>query len=118
MIYLLLVVAILVLGAAVLLGVGTSRAGIRSKGSRFTSTQGVVQGLVEPVASLPPVLLPTEPTSADIESVGFSIALRGYRCDQVDEVLDALAQEIDRLHQVIAQHRNGPVISNTSDYSE
>lgn len=118
MMYLLLVIAILVLGAAVLLGVGTRRIGKRSQGSRFMPPQGVVQGLVEPVASLPPVLLPTEPTSADIESVGFSIALRGYRCDQVDEVLDALSTEIDRLQQVIAQHRNEPVISNTSDSSE
>lgn len=116
--YLLLVIAIVVLGAAVLLGVGTTRSGKRSKGARFTPTQSVIQGLVEPVASLPPVLLPTEPTAKDIESVGFSIGLRGYRCDQVDEVLDALSEEIDRLHQVIAQHRNVPVISNTSDSSE
>ncbi|PQZ96459.1 cell division protein DivIVA [Arthrobacter sp. MYb227] len=114
----LLVIAILVLGAAVVLGVGSGRGIKQNEGARFMPKSGAVQGLVEPVASLPPVLLPAEPTAADIDSVGFSIALRGYRCDQVDEVLDALSEEIDRLHQVIAQHRNVRVISNTSDSSE
>ncbi|MDO5743624.1 MAG: DivIVA domain-containing protein, partial [Micrococcaceae bacterium] len=48
----------------------------------------------------------------------FSLALRGYRCDQVDEVLDVLSTEISRLREVIAEHANDPVISNTSNSSE
>ncbi len=118
MVYLLLVLAILVLGAAVLLSVGTVRARAHGKGARFAPVRGPIQGLVEPVATLPPVLLPSTPSSADIESVAFSLGLRGYRCDQVDEVLDVLAGEIDRLHQVIAQHREERVISTTGDSSE
>ena len=118
MVYVLLVLAILVLGAAVLMGVGTRRARLHGGGARYEPTRVPIQGLVEPVASLPPVLLPAEPKPADIEAVGFSLALRGYRCDQVDEVLDALSAEIDRLHQVIAQRGKERVISNTGDYSE
>ncbi|GAA1495632.1 DivIVA domain-containing protein [Paeniglutamicibacter kerguelensis] len=118
MVYVLLVLAILLLGAAVLMGVGTRRARMYGGGLRYESMRAPIQGLVEPVASLPPVLLPVEPKPADIEAVGFSLALRGYRCDQVDEVLDVLSAEIDRLHQVIAQHGKERVISNTGDYSE
>lgn len=118
MVYLLLVLAILVLGVAVLLGVGTRRTRLASRGARFTQPHSPIVGLVEPVATLPPVLLPPEPTASDIESVGFALGLRGYRCDQVDEVLDVLSAEIDRLHQVIAQHRNERVISTTGDSSE
>ena len=118
MVYVLLVLAILVLGAAVLMGVGTRRARLHGGGARYEPTRAPIQGLVEPVASLPPVLLPLEPRPADIEAVGFSLALRGYRCDQVDEVLDALSAEIDRLHQVIAQRGKERVISNTGDCSE
>lgn len=118
MVYVLLVLAILLLGAVVLLGVGTRRSRLPGHGARFESTQAPILGLVEPVASLPPVLLPAEPKPADIDALGFSLALRGYRCDQVDEVLEALSTEIDRLHQVIAQHGEERVISNTGDCSE
>ncbi|MGL3805054.1 DivIVA domain-containing protein [Paeniglutamicibacter sp. R2-26] len=118
MVYVLLVLAILVLGAAVLLGTGSRRARLPGGGARYEPARAPIQGLVEPVASLPPVLLPLQPTPADIEAVGFSLALRGYRCDQVDEVLDALSAEIDRLHQVIAQRGEERVISTTGNYSE
>ena len=118
MVYMLLVVAIVILGAAVCLGVGTIRSRAGQDGRHLESIRGPIDGLVEPVASLPPVLLPERPSAEDVEKVSFSLALRGYRCDQVDEVLDALSMEIGRLHEVIAAHGKEPVISNTSHSSE
>ncbi len=47
-----------------------------------------------PVASLPPVLLPAAPSPADVDRLRFSLGLRGYRMDQVDEVLDRLRDEL------------------------
>ncbi|KNC20051.1 hypothetical protein AC792_02605 [Arthrobacter sp. RIT-PI-e] len=52
-------------------------------------------GLVEPVAGLPPVLLPEVPGAADVDAVRFGLGLRGYRMDQVDEVLDRLAAALE-----------------------
>jgi DivIVA domain-containing protein len=62
-------------------------------------------GLVQPVASLPPVLLPESPSGEDVDAVRFGLGLRGYRMDQVDEVLDRLAAELDRRDAVIARLR-------------
>lgn len=118
MVYMLLVVAILILGAAACLGIGTKRSRAGRDGRRYEPVRGPIHGLVEPVATLPPVLLPGQPSAEDVENVSFSLALRGYRCDQVDEVLDALSTEIGRLHEVIAAHGKEPVISNTSHSSE
>lgn len=50
--------------------------------------------LAAPVANLPPVLLPGEPVPADVDRLRFSLGLRGYRMDQVDEVLDLLRDEL------------------------
>lgn len=51
-------------------------------------------GLAAPVANLPPVLLPAEPGPRDVDRLRFSLGLRGYRMDQVDEVLDRLRDEL------------------------
>ncbi|MHA7268891.1 DivIVA domain-containing protein [Arthrobacter sp. HLT1-20] len=51
-------------------------------------------GMAPPVANLPPVLLPDAPQSADVDKLRFSLGLRGYRMDQVDEVLDRLRDEL------------------------
>jgi DivIVA domain-containing protein len=118
LVYMLLVVAIVILGAAVLLGIGVPRGRAATGGRHFEPANGLIHGLVEPVATLPPVLLPEQPSPEDIENVGFSLGLRGYRCDQVDEVLDVLSAEINRLHEVIAAHGKEPVISNTRHFSE
>ncbi|MEG9248890.1 DivIVA domain-containing protein [Arthrobacter sp. Soc17.1.1.1] len=63
-------------------------------------------GLVEPVASLPPVLLPESPSAQDVDAVRFGLGLRGYRMDQVDEVLDRLAGALDERDAVIAGLRS------------
>ena len=50
--------------------------------------------MVATVANLPPVLLPGTPVPADVDKLRFSLGLRGYRMDQVDEVLDRLRDEL------------------------
>lgn len=116
MVYLLLFIAIAIAGVAVFLGVGESR--MRQSGTGPISGAGEIEGLVEPVATLPPVLLPQQPRGADVRSVRFSLGLRGYRMDQVDEVLDVLSAEIERLQQVIREGGESHVISATGDSSE
>jgi DivIVA domain-containing protein len=62
-------------------------------------------GLVEPVASLPPVLLPDAPSAQDVDAIRFGLGLRGYRMDQVDEVLDRLAAALEERDAVITELR-------------
>ena len=87
----LVVVAVAAVGATAFFAVG--RGWPRGSGSSG-GEPGALPGLVEPTPSLPPVLLPEHPSATDIGSVRFSLGLRGYRMDQVDEVLDSLAAAI------------------------
>ncbi|WP_138442419.1 DivIVA domain-containing protein [Sinomonas susongensis] len=64
------------------------------------------RGLEEPLRGLPPVLLPERPSADDVDRIRFSLGLRGYRMDQVDDVLERLRDriaeqdaEIDRLRR-------------------
>jgi DivIVA domain-containing protein len=59
--------------------------------------------LAPPVANLPPVLLPGAPVPADVDRLRFSLGLRGYRMDQVDEVLDRLRDELAAKNLRIAE---------------
>ncbi|WP_425860353.1 DivIVA domain-containing protein [Arthrobacter sp. TWP1-1] len=59
--------------------------------------------LAPPVANLPPVLLPGAPVPADVDRLRFSLGLRGYRMDQVDEVLDGLRDELAAKNLRIAE---------------
>ncbi|WP_257998161.1 DivIVA domain-containing protein [Zhihengliuella halotolerans] len=93
--YVLLFLAIVVLGATVFLVVGRRRSGEPLP----------TQALGEPTMSLPPVLLPERMRAEDVRHVRFSLGARGYRCDQVDDVLDALSAEIERLHGELDQVR-------------
>ncbi|UKA48599.1 DivIVA domain-containing protein [Arthrobacter sp. FW305-123] len=74
--------AIVLVGAALYLGAGMVKG--RSIGS----------GLEQPVPGLPAVLLPEEAKPADVDSVRFALGLRGYRMDQVDQVLDELKEQL------------------------
>jgi DivIVA domain-containing protein len=65
-------------------------------------------GFEQPPANLPPVLLPAQAAPEDVDRVRFALGLRGYRMDQVDQVLDELRdqlaskqQEIDGLRAVL-----------------
>ena len=61
---------------------------------------------MQPVASLPPVLLPETPSARDVDAVRFGLGLRGYRMDQVDEVLDRLAAALEDRDAVIRNLRS------------
>lgn len=72
-------------------------------------------GLTEPVTGLPPVLLPAEPRPADVDKLRFALGLRGYRMDQVDEVLDRLRDELAakdlRIAELIAAGSSGAAVA-------
>jgi DivIVA domain-containing protein len=83
--------AIALIGVAVLLGTSLAPRIFRrdsGPGARFED------GFDEPVASLPPVLLPEHAAAADIDHLRFAVGFRGYRMDQVDQVLDDLRDQI------------------------
>ncbi|MHC6593316.1 DivIVA domain-containing protein [Arthrobacter sp. C152] len=62
-------------------------------------------GFEEPPANLPPVLLPEHAGPEDVNRVRFSLGLRGYRMDQVDQVLDELRDQLAARDAVVAQLR-------------
>ena len=51
-------------------------------------------GFEQPPANLPPVLLPADAAPEDVDRVRVSLGLRGYRMDQVDQVLDDLRDQL------------------------
>lgn len=53
--------------------------------------------MADPVSSTPDAGLPAEVTAASIDEVRFDTALRGYRMDQVDDVIDRLQLRIAEL---------------------
>jgi len=109
--FLLIVLALLVVGAAAMLL--TRQRKVSDTGRHFEAVPEPIVGLAEPHASLPPVLLPEHPRAEDIEKVKFSLGLRGYRCDQVDDTLDVLSAEITRLENEIRELSSRRVISDT-----
>jgi DivIVA domain-containing protein len=84
----LVLIAILAVGATAFFAVGREWQG---RGQAPPRDQPTLSGLVEPTPNLPPVLLPDRPAPSDIARIRFSLGLRGYRMDQVEEVLDRLA---------------------------
>lgn len=108
MTYLLVFVAVLLIGAVAFFLLGQRR---RETGlSTATADPAnpslrsalLDDGLAAPVPNLPPVLLPEHPEPDDVDRVRFSLGLRGYRMDQVDQVLDQLAVELkDKDQQII-----------------
>lgn len=112
--FLLVALAVVLIGALLFL-VSMQRSSAAGKGRRFAAVQEPIVGLVEPEPSLPPVLLPEHPRAADVDAVRFSLGLRGYRCDQVDDTLDVLSAEITRLENEIRDLKARRVISDTSE---
>lgn len=110
--FLIILALAVVCGAALLLSGRRRRA---AGGRHFEEISEPILGLAEPHASLPPVLLPEHPRATDIEKVRFSLGLRGYRCDQVDDVLDLLGAEITRLENAIRDVESRRVISDTGE---
>jgi DivIVA domain-containing protein len=66
---------------------------------------GVVSGgLGEPASPIPARALPEPPlTGQDVADLRFVQAFRGYRMDQVDAAMDALATELDRLRSLLPE---------------
>lgn len=71
-----------------------------------------VDPMADPVTSTPHHGLPVGPVhAADVDDVHFDTALRGYRMDQVDDVLDRLQQRIAELEAgpgTPDRHDSGP----------
>jgi DivIVA domain-containing protein len=51
---------------------------------------------------------------ADVDSLRFTLALRGYRMDEVDEVIDRLLDELDRKDARIAELERGTAAGDDS----
>jgi DivIVA domain-containing protein len=61
------------------------------------ATGVIAGGLDEPASSIPARGLPEGPVAAsDLDGLRFTPALRGYRIDQVEAVLDRLREEVAR----------------------
>lgn len=104
--------AIALLGVAGLLGAGPASRIARRRRAAKRGNGGFEDGFDDPVASLPPVLLSAAATPSDIDRLRFAVGLRGYRMDQVDQVLDDLREqiatkdrEIERLREALAELR-------------
>ncbi|WP_326965758.1 DivIVA domain-containing protein [Arthrobacter sp. CG_A4] len=98
--FFLVFLAIALIGVAVLLGTRTASKIFRRRCGQSDSTlhdgglPPLDDGFDEPGANLPPVLLPAEPEPADVDRLRFAVGLRGYRMDQVDQVLDELRDRL------------------------
>ncbi|WP_043441007.1 DivIVA domain-containing protein [Arthrobacter sp. L77] len=108
----LVILAVLLVGGTALLASGRPlpallrRPGAALRADPAARPAGGGLGLVEPVAGLPPVLLPEQPCAPDVDAVRFGLGLRGYRMDQVDEVLDRLAAALAERDAVIGELRS------------
>jgi DivIVA domain-containing protein len=87
--FFLVFLAIGLVGAVFWVGLGL-RSGRKGNGPLPVLLDG---GFEQPPANLPPVLLPAQAAPEDVDRVRFSLGLRGYRMDQVDQVLDELRDQ-------------------------
>jgi DivIVA domain-containing protein len=94
----LVVLAVVAAVAVVAAGVwrhGDTGAGTAGTGAGAEGHSGVEVGLPEPTSSLPMLQLPADRlTGQDVDRLRFSIGLRGYRMDEVDQVLDRVSAEL------------------------
>ncbi|MGW9403095.1 DivIVA domain-containing protein [Arthrobacter sp. NPDC055585] len=98
----------------------SGRIGARRRGAEDTGVYRAVPAdvLGEPDARLPPVLLPENPGAADIADLKFSVALRGYRMDEVDEVLQKLASALLERDAALAQLREPETLNRQEGQAE
>jgi DivIVA domain-containing protein len=93
--FFLVFLAIVLIGATALIGTDIGAGLLRRKRTGAPlAGDGFNDGFDDPVASLPPVLLPEDATPADVDHIRFALGLRGYRMDQVDQVLDELRDQL------------------------
>lgn len=81
--------------------------------------QHLVNPMATPLPTLPPVLLPEkqEVSAKDIQDIRFAVGLRGYRTDQVDQVLERLISAIEVRDQQIAELRQNAKYSQQHEES-
>lgn len=111
--FFLVFLAIVLVGAVMWAGVGGRRGiqrafrrnGGTDAGAADTGNELLYPGFGQPPANLPPVLLPAQAVPADIDRIRFSLGLRGYRMDQVDQVLDDLRDQLAAKDQEMARLR-------------
>jgi DivIVA domain-containing protein len=113
--FFLVFLAIALIGVTLLIGTDFASRVLRSR--RGAVGEGVADGFDDPVASLPPVLLPAHPQPSDIDHVRFALGLRGYRMDQVDQVLDELRDHLAEKDREIARLRTA-LLSYASTHGE
>lgn len=109
--FFLVFLVIVLIGAALWAGAGglrgilrTFRRGGGADAGAETPESGLLYaGFGQPPANLPPVLLPAEAAPADIDRVRFSLGLRGYRMDQVDQILDELRDQLAAKDEELAK---------------
>ncbi|GAB2739776.1 DivIVA domain-containing protein [Sinomonas soli] len=89
--FFLVFVAIALAGGLAWFAVDVGRA---ASGRRGGTAAPAPRGLEEPPTGLAPVYLPEHPNPEDVDAVRFALAFRGYRMDQVDEVLARLRDRI------------------------
>jgi len=79
--------------------------GIAVLGGVAVAATGGIAGLRPAVVDRPePVLPPDRSVQApDVDALRFAVGLRGYRMDQVDDVLDRLAAELQAKDERIAE---------------
>ncbi|UEL27449.1 DivIVA domain-containing protein [Pseudarthrobacter sp. L1SW] len=95
--FFLVFLAIVLIGAVFWIGLGL-RSGTSGEGPLPVLAGG---GFEQPPANLPPVLLPAQAAPEDVDRVRFSLGLRGYRMEQVDQVLDELRDQLASKQQEI-----------------
>ena len=101
--FFLVFLAIALVGAAFLLGTGRASKVFRGRrGADDGGRRALDDGFDQPVANLPPVLLPAEAEPSDVDRLRFAVGLRGYRMDQVDQVLDELRDQLAAKDRQIA----------------
>lgn len=111
--FFLVFLAIALIGVTVLIGTDVAPRVLRNRGS--AAGRKGPDGFDEPVASLPPVLLPVHPEPSDVDHVRFALGLRGYRMDQVDQVLDELRDLLAEKDREIARLRTA-LLSSGPDH--
>ena len=75
------------------------------------------QPLQDPVSTVPPVLLPAHPRAQDLAQLRFATGLRGYRMDQVDDLLTALGEKYG-FAPTISQLTENSVVLDTNVLTE
>lgn len=102
--YFLVFLAVAMAGAVALLATGRFRSGgpIPWRPGEVSA----LDGLTEPTPNLPPVLLPEHPGPEDVDRLRFAVGFRGYRMDQVDQVLERLRDELAARDAVIQRLRS------------